>query len=137
MCIRDRQYRGHVAKLKRLYNVQLERCQRAEFAVTQLDRTIAWLEQNANSLQDDLKREAAGRRKAESIIKRRAGEIGADSVDQAMATQIEMEEQIKRLTRELEATQNMRAAERQHALAEIKKIRSEVSKQASSRNRAA
>ena len=122
----ESKYRQQIAKLRALYAEQLEKCQRAEFAVTQLDRTVVWLEKTSSGLQEDLQREAAARRKAESALKQRAGQDDADRVTQALSTQIEMDEQIKRLTRELDATQKIRLIERQQADAELKKIRREL-----------
>ena len=130
-------YRKYVTQLKAQHSEQLDRCQRAEFAVTQLDRTVAWLEQNSSTLQQHLQREAAARRKAESALKQRAGKTGADSIEQAIATQIEMDEQIKRLTRELDATRKIRFIERQQADAELKKIRRELSKRGGNRDQRA
>ena len=121
-----KKYRAHVGKLKQLYEQQLERCQRAEFAVTQLDRTVAWLEENSNSLQEELQREAAARRKAESGLKREADQPNASENSQAISAQIETDEKIKRLTRELDATRKIRMIERQQAEAELKKVRTEL-----------
>ncbi|NND97922.1 MAG: hypothetical protein HKN47_11400, partial [Pirellulaceae bacterium] len=134
-----KKYRTAVAKLKAMYNAQLERRQRAEFAVTQLDRTVTWLEKSSSDLQDQLQREAAARRKAESVIKRRGVDTSNEAASDAVITQIEMDEQIKRLTRELDATRKIRVIERQQAQAAIKKIRNELadSRQTSDQRRAA
>ena len=87
---------------------------------------MAWLEENSNSLQEELQREAAARRKAESGLKREADQPHASENSQAISAQIETDEKIKRLTRELDATRKIRMIERQQAEAELKKVRTEL-----------
>ena len=126
-------HRQHIQQLSRMLERQQDRCQRAEFAVTQFERQIACLEESTSTLRDNLQREAAARRKAEAAIKGVAGNADAANVSVQLSAQIELDEQVKRLTGELESMRKLRAIERQQAEAEIKRLRGG----GESRNRAA
>jgi chromosome segregation ATPase len=130
-----KRFRNHVEQLNQQISDASQASHKSEFTVTQLNRTIAWLEHTSESLQDSLQREAAARRKAESILKQLAEDeehpAPIPSVAQSAAMQIEADERINRLTRELDATRKMRLIERKQALAELKRLSEEIAKQES------
>jgi deferrochelatase/peroxidase EfeB len=121
-----KRFRRHVEQLNEKISQASQASDKSEFTVTQLNRTIAWLEHTSESLQDSLQREASARRKAESILKQLTEDdkhpAPIPSVAQAAALQIEADEKINRLTRELDATRKMRLIERKQALSELKRL---------------
>ncbi|QDT13188.1 hypothetical protein [Planctomycetes bacterium K23_9] len=122
-------FRQHVIELNKQIHEQSQLRQQVEFSNSQLSRTVSWLEHSSEKLQDSLQREAAARRKAESVLKQLTDDqpvTDRPSAAQSAAKQIESEEKIHRLTRELEAAKKIRAIERKQAEAELKRLASQL-----------
>lgn len=97
-----------------------------EFAIVQRDRTIALLEQEAFVMQERLQREAAARRKAEGVIKRKAKTENLDTAVHTAWSHIDAREQVSRLKRQITALENVGLLDRQRAAAEISRLKKRI-----------
>ena len=113
-------------KAKANQRADIEVSQDVEFAITQRDRTIASLEQQAILTQKRLQTEAAARRKAESLVKRASETSSPAHPAQSAWSSLDADEQNQRLSKQLAALRNISLLERQRAAGEIGRLKKEI-----------
>lgn len=98
----------------------------SQFAIEQRDRLIASLEQNAIVMQQRLQREAAARRKLESLFKREGTLLTNDIAIRDGWAKLDTQNKMERLQRQIVALKNINAVERQRNEHEVKRLKSQL-----------